>query len=193
MTTAPAAVTYASVVSRETFCIDLTLVALNGLEVKCGDFLNAYITASVKQKIWTYLGPKHGEDEVKKAIIVRALNGLKSSGSAFRAHLCECIAALGYKPCLEDPDLWLKSQNQDGIDYYSYILCYVDDIMVIHHDARPILDRIDNSLKLKESSVDEPDIYLGAKLKKVQMENDFCCWSISPSKYVQEAVRKDQK
>ena len=109
MTTEPAAVTYASVVSRETVCIALTLVALNDLEVKCGDVLNAYITAPVKEKIWTYLGPEHGNDEDKKAIIARALYGLKSSGAAFRAHLCECMAALGYKPCIAYPDLWFKS------------------------------------------------------------------------------------
>ena len=119
MTTAPAAVTYASVVSRETFRIALKLADINDLEVKCGDALNSYITAPVKEKIWTYLGPEHGNDEGKKAIIARSLYGLKSSGDAFRAHICECIAALGCRPCLTDPDLWLKAQNQDGIDYYS--------------------------------------------------------------------------
>ena len=98
------------------------------------------------------------------------------------------MAALGYKPCLEDRDLWLKSQNQYGIDYYSYILCFVDDIMVVQHDARPILDRMDKFMKLKEISVGDPEIYLGAKLKKVQMDNDIWCQSISPSNYVQEAV-----
>ena len=192
MTTSPAAVTYASVFSRETVRIALILAALNDLEVKCGDVLNAYITAPVKEKIWTYLGPEHGEDEGKKAIIVRALYGLKFSGAAFCIHLCEFMAALGYKPCLSDPYIWLKYQNQDGIDYYSYILCYVDDIVVIHHDVRLILDMIDKFMKLKESSVGNPDIYLGAKLKKVQMDNDVLCWSISPSKYVQEAVRNCQ-
>ena len=59
----------------------------------------------VKEKIWTYLGPKHGDDEDKKAIILRALYGLKSSGAVFRAHLCGCLADLGYKPCLADPDI----------------------------------------------------------------------------------------
>ena len=103
------------------------------------------------------------------------------------------MAALGYKPCLSDPDLWLKAQNQDGIDYYSYILCYVDDIMVVQYDARPILERIDKFMKLKESSFGDPDIYLGAKLKKLQMDNDVWCWSIIPSKYVQEAVHNCQK
>ena len=140
--------------------------------MKCGDVLNTYITDPVKEKIWTYLGPDHGNDEGKKAIIVRDLYGLKSSRAAFRAHLCECMAALGYRPCLADPDLWLKAQNQDGIDYHFHILCYVDDIMVIHHDARPILDRIDNLMKLKENSFGNPCIYLGANLKKVQMDNN---------------------
>ena len=106
---------------RETVRIALTLAVLNDLEVKCGDVLNACITAPVKEKIWTYLGPEHVEDEFKKAIIVRALYGLKSSGAAFRAHLCECMATLGHKPCLADPDICIKAQNQDGIDYYSYI------------------------------------------------------------------------
>ena len=48
-------------------------------------------------------------------------------------------------------------------------------------------------MKLKESSVGDPYIYLGAKLKKVHMDNNAWCWSISPSKYVQEAVRNCQK
>ena len=53
MITDPADVTYASVVSRETFCIALNLTDINDLEVKYGDVLNAYITSPVKEKIWT--------------------------------------------------------------------------------------------------------------------------------------------
>ena len=41
MTTPPAAVTYASVILRETVCIALTLAAINDMEVQCGDVLNA--------------------------------------------------------------------------------------------------------------------------------------------------------
>ena len=64
--------------------------------------------------------------------------------------------------------------------------------MVIHHDAKTILDRIDKFMKLKESSVGDPDIYLVAKLNKVQMNNHVWCWYISPFSYVQEAVRNCQ-
>ena len=48
------------------------------------------------------------------------------------------MTALGYKPCLAVPEVWLKAHITDGIEYYSYIVCYVDDIMVVHADAVPV-------------------------------------------------------
>ena len=78
------------------------------------------------------------------------------------------MTVLGYTPCLADPDVWLKAQITDSIEYYSYILCYVGDIMVIHADALPVFNRIDMYMKLKVGSVGDPDIYLGAKLGKVR-------------------------
>jgi hypothetical protein len=51
MTEAPPTITYASVVSRETVCLALTIAALNNLEVKVGDVLNAYITAPINKKV----------------------------------------------------------------------------------------------------------------------------------------------
>jgi hypothetical protein len=190
MTKAPAAVTYASVVSRETVRIALTIAALNELEVKVGDVMNAYITAPCTERIWTTLGSEFGTDAGKRALIVRALYGLKSSGAAFRKHLGECMRLMEYSPCLADPDLWYKAATKkDGTQYYSYILCYVDDIMVIHENPMPILQSINGFMKLKPDSIGEPDIYLGAKLKQVELDNDVFCWSLSPSKYVQEAVK----
>ena len=173
MTSAPATTTYASVMSRETVRLALMLAALNDLEVKVGDVLNAYITAPVKEKIWTTLGVEFGDDAGRKAIIVRSLYGLKSSGAAFRAHLGECMSELGYHPCLADPDLWIKAETRpdDGVEYYSYILCYVDDILVLHHDSMSVLTKIDRFMKLKPDSVGDPDIYLGAKLKLMQLDN----------------------
>jgi hypothetical protein len=64
-TKAPATITYASVVSRETVRITLLMAALNDLEVKVGDVLNDYITALITEKVWTVLGPKFGIDAGK--------------------------------------------------------------------------------------------------------------------------------
>ncbi len=83
LTKAPATITYASVVSCETVRLALTFGSLNDLEVKMGNVLNAYITAPVKEKVWTILGPEFVLDSGKSAIIVCALYGLKSAGAAF--------------------------------------------------------------------------------------------------------------
>ena len=68
-------------------CIALAIFALNELQVKCGDILNAYITALVMDLIWTTLGPDFDDYQDNMAIIFCGLYGLKSSGSAFSKHL----------------------------------------------------------------------------------------------------------
>jgi hypothetical protein len=81
MTDVPPTITYSSVVGREAVCIALTLAALNDLEVKVADIMNAYVTAPTQEKIWTILGPEFSDDQGKKAVI-RALYGLKSAGAS---------------------------------------------------------------------------------------------------------------
>jgi hypothetical protein len=172
-TKAPATITYTSIVSRETVRIALLMAALNDLEVKIGDVLNAYITAPVTEKVWTVLGPEFGNDAGKTAIIVRALYGLKSAGAALRAHLASFMRQMGYTSCKADPDLWFKAMTRpDGnFKYYAYILCYVKDILVMHHDPMTVLDKINGYMPLKPSSVGDPDIYLGAKLRRIHLKN----------------------
>ena len=114
----------------------MTLAALNGLEVNAGDIENAYVTVLVTKNTWTKLGEDFGADAGKKAIIVRSLYGLKSSGAAFHNHLNECMRHIGYASCLSDPDLWMKPMTKaNGERYYFYILNYVDDVLVISKEA----------------------------------------------------------
>ena len=190
-TEAPATLTYASVVSRETVRIALTLAALNALEVKVGDIQNAYLTAPVEERIWTVLSPEWGADAGKKAIIVRSLYGLKSAGASFRNHLADCMEMLGYSSCKADPDLWYKKmvRPSDGYHYYSYMCLYVDDILSISHDPTSDLEAIGKYFEFKKDSIGTPDIYLGAKLRESTLPNGVKAWGMSPSKYIQEAVR----
>ena len=71
----------------------------------------------------------------------------------------------------------------------SYILCYVENVLCINHNAVEQIRANDKRFPLKEGSVGDPDIYLGAKLRKVTLENGVEDWSMSPSKYLQEAIR----
>ena len=106
---------------------------------------------------------------------MRKLFAPLSSGAAFRAHLASFMHQMGYTSCKADPDLWYKAETRPGDNfwYYSYILCYVDDILCIHHDAMSVLDQINHYLPLKPTLVGDPDIYLGAKLKKTHLANNL--------------------
>jgi hypothetical protein len=188
---APATITYASVVSRESVHIALTLAALNGLQVKAADIENAYLTAPVNEKIWCTLGSEFGSEAGKRAIVVRSLYGLKSAGAAFRNHLADCMRHLGWQSCMADQDLWLRPEvkPEDGHKYYAYALLYVDDILVIHHDAVQCLKDIDQFFKMKPGSIGDPDFYLGAKLRPMQLSDGVTAWAMSSSKYIQAAVQ----
>jgi hypothetical protein len=187
--------TYASVVLRESVIISLTLAALNDLNVKMADIENAYPTAPITDKIWTVLGIEFGDEAGKRALIVRALYGLKSAGAAFRNHLAEYMKYLGWEPCRADRDLWMKAETHpdDGVRYWAYILIYVDGILCVHHEPGTTLDKLDDYFKMKEGSIHVPTFYLGAKLKKTVLPNGMIDWDMSSRKYVQSAVQNLQE
>ena len=186
----PPIMTYASVVSWDMVRIALTITALNDLQVKASDVQNAFLTAPCEEKIWTTLGPEFGVDAGKSAILTCALYELKSTGASFGNHIADCMRTLGYLPCKADLDLWYKSmvRPEDNFKYYAYMLLYVDDCLVIHHDMEMALMELDNYFAMKKGSIGDPDIYLGAKLRAVELNNGVKAWSMSPAKYVKEVV-----
>ena len=79
---------YDGVVSRESVRITFTYAALMGFGVMAADIQNAYLKAPTNEKYWTTCGPEFGTEESdKRAIIVRDLYGMKSSGRGLRNHL----------------------------------------------------------------------------------------------------------
>ena len=82
---------------------------------------------------------------------------------------------------------------EDGFEYYGYILLWIDDVLAIHHNATKVIEELDHYFPTKKGSIGDPDLYLGAKLRKVTLNNGVEAWSLSPSKYVQEAVRTTEE
>ena len=61
MTEAPDTIMYACAILTETVRIALMIDALNDLEVKLDDILNAYVQAPVAEIVWTTLGTEFGK------------------------------------------------------------------------------------------------------------------------------------
>ena len=187
-TKTPSAITYSTVVSRDSVRICLTIAALNDLEVLAADVENAYLTAPCRERVWMRAGPEFGNREGKILIIKQALYGLKSSGAAFRAFLAEKLDNIGFKSSMADPDVWMRPATKPtGEQYYEYILCYVDDLLCISHDAqRPMAD-IQSDLKFKNNKIEAPDFYLGAKLQLKKL-NGRDTWTMSSADYIKSAI-----
>ena len=98
---------------------------------------------------------------------------------------------LNFKSCLADPDVWMRPAiKSDGNTYYEYILLYVDDALVVSENAESILqNELGRHFHLKEESIGPPTVYLGSRVRKVQLENGAQAWSFSSSQYVQSAIK----
>ena len=188
----PIASTYAGVVSRESVRIALTYAALNEIDVTCADVMNAFLQAPSSEKHYVICGPEFGIEHVgKRALIVRALYGGKTSGSDFWKHLRTCMDHLGFKSCPADPDVWMReAQKDDGTPYWEYILLYCDDALVVSMNGENVLrEELGKFFVLKDKSIGPPTIYLGNKVSKVTLDNGVEAWAFSSSQYIQNAVK----
>ena len=77
----------------------------------------------------------------KTTVIMSSLYVIPSAGAAFSGHLASCMVSMGYVLCKADPDLWMRPEicPEDKVQYYTLMLCYVDDILCIHQIANSVL------------------------------------------------------
>ena len=69
-----------------------------------------------------------------------------------------------------------------------YIMCYVDDILSVSHDAKSILQSLQGQFKLKGDKIEPPDMYLVAQLRTMQVKGNEG-WFMSSEKYVKSAIQ----
>ena len=81
-----------------------------------------------------------------------------------------------------------KSDQKMGYNY-SYILCYVDDILCIKHNVDILLQQLHKSFPVK-LGYDNQTCRWVQSCARTKLHNWVWAWAMSPVKYVQEAVRK---
>jgi hypothetical protein len=59
----------------------------------------------LQRKNYIIAGPEFGSEAGSIMVVKKALDGLKSSGASFRAHLAETLHDLGCLPSKGDPDV----------------------------------------------------------------------------------------
>jgi hypothetical protein len=190
MTTPPDSLTYSSVVTRESVRITFLMASVHGLEICAADVTNVYLNAKCREKIYCVARPDFGSEQGKIMVINRALYGLKSSGAAWRSLLSTTLSVMNLKSSLGDPDVWLRSATKpDGLEYYEMVLVYVDDILVVSHDTKLVMEKLSEIYQLKKGSVGPPTQYLGATIGKHQLPDGREVWSMSAEEYIDNAIK----
>ena len=60
---------------------------------------------------------------------------------------------------LTDPDVWMKpGRKSDDLEYYEYVLLYVDDCLAISENPKALLEQIDNLFNIIASSIPNNNI-----------------------------------
>ncbi len=101
-------------------------------------------------------------------IVRKALYGLKTSRAAFRSLLADTLWNRGFQPTLGDPDIHIRPAVKPcGFKYYEMVLCYVDDVICLSHNATETLREVmQGTFKVKQDKISPPNIYLGVQLLK---------------------------
>src|SRR5688572_6932595 len=121
-------------------------------------------------------------------IIIKALYGLKSAGAAFRSYLAKQLHDMEYTLSKADADVWMRlAFKPDGEEYYKFMLVYVDNLLSILHDPQTPMEELKDTIKFKNNKVMPPEMYLGAKLQKKDI-NGLSCWSMTSCNFIYAAV-----
>ena len=82
-----------------------------------------------------------------------------------------------------------ESRKPDGTRYYTYILVYVDDVLIISHDPSHYMDQLEQEYYVKKDSIGPPELYLGMQVKQVLDRKGKLAYATSCTNYVHEAVK----
>ena len=73
---------------------------------------------------------------------------------------------MGFKCSLVDNDFWMKEDLKlDGTPYYSYLIVYVDNILIISHYPHRYMVQLQTAYFFNPSSIMVPKLYLGSEIK----------------------------
>ena len=85
--------------------------------------------------------------------------------------------------------MYIRAQTKpNGMDYYEMLLVYADDILILSHDMKPIMDGISAQFHLKKDSLRPQKQYHGTTIKIHTNGERSESWAMSSNEYVKAAV-----
>ena len=171
---------YSGVVSLRGLRLVLFIAELNGLEIWSTDVGNAYLEAETREKVYIIGGPEFKEREGHTLIIVKALYGLKLSGKMWGERCSDILQDMGYIPSKTEDDIWMRDLG----DHYEYIARYVDDLALVSRNPQKIIDKLEETYKLKLKGTGPIGYHLGCDFFR-DTQGVLC---MCPKRYIEKMI-----
>ena len=191
----PLLMTYLGVVIRYSVRLDFPIASLDGLDILAGNIQNAYLNTTTKEKLFSYTSDEWKYGQGRVVVTVWALHTLKSSDLVWRNHCSDILGNhLGFQSYLANPNIWFKAEtDKSGNEYYTYILVYVDDLLIVDKYPRKYMAILNIKYMMKPSSIGETKVYLGSDFGKVFYGNGSYTWTMISDMYAKEDLKNMKK
>ena len=91
--------------------------------------------------------------------------------------------------CPVDPDAWIQPVTRwDGLEYFEYVLLYVDNCLFVSAYPRGALIQINKYFLMNPSCLDPPKVCLWGKVSRVILPNGVKAFFYSTSQYLHDAI-----
>ena len=99
-------------------------------------------------------------------ILIWDLYRLKIDGNLLRSFVDQNLDWMGLKYCQADPEIYIRpAVKYYGMEYYKYILVYVDNLLAVSTNVIEALQDIQGGFKFNNNNIDIPSNYLDAGFK----------------------------
>lgn len=137
---------FAPVVKHSTFRVLLALAARRNMEVYHMDAKTAFLNGTIDEVIFMKQPPGFVAVDKSKLVcrLKKSLYGLKQSARSWNQTLHATFLSSGFLQGMADPCFYRKKFEDD----WSYILIYVDDIIIASR-KHELITKVESTLKLK--------------------------------------------
>ena len=184
--------TFSSHMSPESARVLMVLADLNGYKVAVGDINNAYLYATMGEKIFTEAGEAfvkagYAKHPKQRGKLIRAQYGGGSCGHEWYILLAQTLREMGFVRTRGDPDVWIRP---NGTQYYDYIGTHTDDLLVVSIEPEPIYKDLERFYSFKTTTA--PKYHLGVDYVQIQPKNGKVSYQLGSFTYVKEAIAKSE-
>jgi len=173
---------FAPTSTKQTLRVLLALTAKFDLECVMLDIKTAFLNGLVKEDIYVEQ-PEGFTSAGKVCHLIKSLYGLKQAPRVWYDCLSDYLHELGFRISLADSSLFIKGDS-DPV----YLLCYVDDILLIGRNKAAIQEVKELILKRFDvRDLDSPTKYLGINIDR---DKDTQAIKISQPLYIAKMIEK---